>query len=76
MTQPKETTNQQATNGEAGGGLGSAALLAAVKSWRAAEVHHAAIALELRGGDEEIAKRRLDYCTRELRIAVDEYFRR
>lgn len=49
-------------------------LLAAVKAWRTAEVHHAAITLEMRDGNEQMAKARLDDCTRELRIAADKYF--
>lgn len=49
-------------------------LLAAVKAWRTAEVHHAAITLDMRDGDEQMAKGRLDDCTRELRIAADKFF--
>jgi len=54
-------------------GIGFEDLLAAVKAWRTAEVHHAAITLEMRDGDELLAKTRLADATRELRIAADKY---
>ena len=50
-------------------------LLTALKAWRSAEVHHAAVQLELRAGDETQAKKRLDDALRDLRITTDDYFK-
>lgn len=72
---PMSTKNTQDSKQPAIPPLSSSALLAAVKAWRTAEVHHAALTLELRDGDEVMAKSRLDDCTRELRIAADNYIK-
>ena len=62
-------------NPKASAELRCSALLAAVKSWRTAEVHHAALTLELRDGDVGMAKAKLENRTRELRIAADDYLK-
>lgn len=50
-------------------------LLTAIETWRTAEVHHAAVQLGLRAGDEVKAKKRLDDALRDLRITTDDYFK-
>jgi hypothetical protein len=48
-------------------------LMEAAFEWRAAEVHHGAVTLGVRGGDPDISSRRVEDATTALRIAIDRY---
>lgn len=70
IRKPKRVETEKRKPGSAASGL-----LAAACVWRHAEIHHAAITLELRDGDLLLAKAKLDEATRQLRIATDNYYK-